>query len=237
MNTDQPGRVSARPRPGEVRPELVSRWQRGDAPPRPAAPVDRQAARILAAEQSIADALAHAQMAGVDPDIARTAFAVLRDCIAQVKECTEHAHRELSMARYEWGQARRRRVNRAPDSAAAPVVPDAPGFSLCPSPDAVQTPVQFMDTLRMYRIWAGHPSYRVMQLQCSNRFAASTICTALRSDDLPTQDMVRAVITACGGPEEHLHAFVSAWRRLKMPGQAAGQPPLPRPLYPMGETA
>jgi hypothetical protein len=94
-----------------------------------------------------------------------------------------------------------------------------------------------MDTLRMYRIWAGNPSYRVMQLRCSNRFAASTICTALRSDELPTQDMVRAIITACGGPDEHLHAFVSAWRRLKMPGQATGQLPSPRPLYPMGETA
>ena len=40
----------------------------------------------------------------IDPDVADTAFAVLRDCIAQVKECSDHARRELSLADYEWGR-------------------------------------------------------------------------------------------------------------------------------------
>jgi hypothetical protein len=154
-----------------------------------------------------------------------------------VKECSEHAQRELSMAEYEWRQARHRRVSPAPYSAAAPVVPDAPGFSLCPNPDGVERPSQFMDALRMYRVWAGKPSYRVMQRQCNNRFAASTIYTALRGDDLPSLDMVQAIIIACGGLDEHRHAFVSAWRRLKMSEQAVGHPPLTRPLYPVSETA
>jgi hypothetical protein len=37
-----------------------------------------------------------------------------------------------------------------------------------------------METMRMYRIWAGKPSYRVMEHQCGRRFAASTIHIALR---------------------------------------------------------
>jgi hypothetical protein len=238
MNVNQGG-AAARPRTSQTQQEPVSGRQRRDATRRPgtAPPADRQAARIAAAEQSLADAYAYARTMGVDPDVANTAFAVLRDSIAQVKACSEHAQRELSMAQYEWGQARRRRETPAPYSAAAPVIPDVPGFSLCPNPEDAETPAQFMDALRMYRIWAGKPSYRVMQRQCNNRFAASTIYTALRGDDLPSLDMVQAIIIACGGPDEHRHGFVQAWRRLKMAEQAVGQPPLKRPLYPVSETA
>ena len=132
-------------------------------------------------------------------------------------------------------------MNSAPYSAANPVVPDTPGFSLCPDPTAVETPAGFMDALRMYRIWAGKPSYRVMQRQCNSRFAASTIYTALRSDELPSLDMVQAIIIACGWSGEHRHTFVRAWRSLKMSEQAVSrpkaQPPANRSLYSVGDTA
>ena len=243
MHMDQAGRAVARPRTREGQHDPAAR-EPGKAaanrsPSEP--PADRQTARIAAAEQSLTDAYAYAKAMGIDPDVADTAFAVLRDCIAQVKECSDHARRELSLADYEWGQARRKRMNSAPYSAANPVVPDTPGFSLCPDPTAVETPAGFMDALRMYRIWAGKPSYRVMQRQCNSRFAASTIYTALRGDELPSLDMVQAVIIACGGPEEHRYAFVRAWRSLKMSEQDVSrpkaQPPANRSLYSVGDTA
>ena len=106
MNVNQAGRAVARPRIDETPEELASCRPRKDASPRPgtAPPADRQAGRIAAAEQSLADAYAYARTMGVDPDIANTAFAVLRDCIAQVKECSEHAQRELSMRSMSGGR-------------------------------------------------------------------------------------------------------------------------------------
>jgi hypothetical protein len=209
---------------------------------RPEPPPDRRSERIAAAEQSLAEAYANARAAGIDPDSVNIAFAIARDCLAEAKECSEQARRELAMAQYERDQARRRRLHpaRYSDTAARPVVPDVPDFDLCPDPGTVQTPTDFMDTLRMYRIWAGKPSYRVMERQCGRRFAASTIYTALQSNELPSLDMVQAIITACGGREEHRLAFASAWRHLIMPQQyadPAAQPPRARALYPVSETA
>ena len=91
-----------------------------------------------------------------------------------------------------------------------------------------------MDTLRSFRIWAGKPSFRVMERQCDRRFAASTLCTALQGSKLPSLDMVKAIVTACGGREEHHRAFESAWRHFALPQQGdqpAGQPPQERVLY------
>jgi hypothetical protein len=204
---------------------------------------DRRAKRIAAAERSFSEAYARARAAGMDPDAVDDAFAMARDCIAEAKECSEQARRELAVAQYERDQARRLRLNpgRDADAAARPVIPDLPGFDLCPDPAAAQTPAAFMDTLRMFRIWAGKPSYRVMERQCGRRFAASTICTALQGSTLPSLDMVQAVVIACGGLDEHQHAFASAWRRLTMPqhdaGHGAEQSPRARTLYPVSKPA
>ena len=94
-----------------------------------------------------------------------------------------------------------------------------------------------MDILRMYRIWAGKPSYRVMEHQCARRFAASTIHAALKSNDLPSLEMVQAIITGCRGSDQHRHAFASAWRRLVMPQPDVAYRPPSRALYPVSETA
>jgi len=142
------------------------------------------------------------------------------------------------MARYEWDQAiqKQRNSGRYSDTA-TPAVPDAPGLNLCPDPDTAQTSAEFMDTLRMYRIWAGKPSYRTMEHQCARSFAASTIHAALKSNDLPNLKMVEAIVTACGGSDEHQQKFASAWRRLVMLPQDAANPSRSRNLYPVSETA
>ena len=198
------------------------------------APDPRTAERIAAAERILSDLRAAAQGAGSDPDSLTTVFTIARDCLAEIRELAQ----DLAIGHYEWERAhlRRQDPSRHTDTA-APVVPDIPGLSLCPDPGSAQTPEAFMDTLRMYRIWAGKPSYRAMERQCDRRFAASTIHAALKSNDLPSLEKVQAIITGCRGSDQHRHAFASAWRRLVMPQSTAARRPRSRALYPVSETA
>lgn len=236
-------------------------------------PVDRRAARIAAAEQSLASAYAGMRSAGVDPDSIATAFAVARDCLAEARELSAQARRELALAQYERDLARRRAPAPYPPAgvpqpaaapsyplpppsgavdqpgatrdplampdaapapspvpdwamavAARPTIPDLPGTDLCPDPGTARTPEEFMDSLRGFRAWAGQPSFRAMERQCARRFAASTMCTALRADTLPSLDMVHAIVTSCGGSPRHVHAFATACRRLSLPGHGIPGP-------------
>ena len=255
-------------------------------------PVDRRAARIAAAEQSLASAYAGMRAAGVDPDSIATAFAVARDCLAEARELSAQARRELALAQYERDLVRRRASAPpppagvpytatpcpvpAPDGSAVPpadpvsdllvtpgpagapgrdlalaaraTIPDLPGTDACPDPGTARTPEEFMDALRGFRAWAGKPSFRAMERQCARRFAASTLCTALRADALPSLEMVHAIVTGCGGSPRHVHAFATAWRGLSLPGHAVPGPGAtaqqdarpwrdrPRGLYSVGGT-
>jgi hypothetical protein len=242
MDYNQPPRRSAAGNSDELTTSRPDRTQPRRAAttvrPVPDAAQDRRAERIAAAQRSLAEAEHRLRFLGVDPDQVRTAFAIAHDCIAEAKEVTAQAQRELNMAHYEWGQANRRRRNPSwYTDTAAPVVPDIPGMNLCPDPSTAQTVTDYMDTLRMYRIWAGKPSYRVMEHQCGRRFAASTIHSALNGRDLPSLDMIQAIITACGGTDEHRQAFATALRRLTMSQQDTAHPPRHRGLYPVSGTA
>lgn len=108
-----------------------------------------------------------------------------------------------------------------------PAIPDVAGQNLRPDPADTRTAAEFLDCLRNYRTWAGNPSYRVMARRCRHRFAASTICTALRGESMPSLDMVLAIVAACGGPEPHQREFASAWRRLILPDQRQGDEAVP----------
>ena len=179
--------------------------------------------------------------AGVDLDVINPAFAIARDSLHEARESVRDVRKELALVLCEWDQANRRQQNqgRYPETA-TPVVPDPPGLALCPDPATAKTPAEFMDTLRMYRVWAGKPSYRAMEHVIKNhpaqRFAASTIHAALKSDGLPTLQMVAAIITACGGSDAHQQTFASTWRRLTMPQQDDALPLRSRTLCPVGET-
>jgi len=232
----RPRRAAAGQPPDEPAQRAIARGDGRDPASALRAPpsADPQAKRIAAAEHSLEKAYASAKAAGIDAQTVDAAFAILRDCISEARVCSDQARRDLAVVRYERYQARHRRAD--PDPAVRAVVPDPPGASLCPDPAAVQTSDQFMDALRMYRIWAGRPSYRVMERQCGRCFAASTICTALQGNSLPSLNMVRAIVIACGGSEKDQIGFAAAWRRLTMPQPDAGQPAKPsrvRALYPV----
>ncbi|MBO0821244.1 MAG: hypothetical protein J2P26_10370 [Nocardiopsaceae bacterium] len=116
-------------------------------------------------------------------------------------------------------------------TALPPAIPDTPGQDLRPDPGEARTAAEFLDCLRNYRTWAGNPSYRVMARRCRHRFAASTICTALRGESMPSLDMVLAIVAACGGPESHQREFASAWRRLILPDPREPDPREPDPHH------
>jgi DNA-binding SARP family transcriptional activator/tetratricopeptide (TPR) repeat protein len=96
------------------------------------------------------------------------------------------------------------------------VIPDAPGHDLRPDPLTAMTAADFMTTLRRLRQWAGNPSYRKMEEQCGRAAASATICTALTHDELPSQEIVEAIVVACGGGAEQVSRYITAWRNLEM---------------------
>lgn len=224
-------------REDQVPPPRIGRHARPAASPNH--PRDRSAEHFHAANRALTEAQAGLRGVGADPDAINTAFAIARDCLGEaweiLREVRWETRRELAIAHSEREQADRGRQNPAhcPDSA-APVVLDAPGLDLCPDPRPAQTPAQYMDTLRNYRIWAGQPSYRAMGIQCAQRFAASTIHAALSSNELPSLPMVQAIITACGGTNAHQQMFTTAWRQLRMPQEDPAQPSGTRTLYSVG---
>ena len=183
---------------------------------------DRSLDRIKVADRALRSAQIRVRGAGVDSDDVNTAFTVDRDSLKDVREALREARKELILVHYEYHELSRKLANRGRyPVTAAPVVPDTPGLNLCPDPGAVQTSAEFMDALRAFRVWAGKPSYRVMESviknQCSQHFSSSTIHAALTGSELPALPLVQAVITACGGDDEHQQAYTSAWRKLTMP--------------------
>lgn len=70
--------------------------------------------------------------------------------------------------------------------------------------------------------------------RCKGNIGASTLNTALRSDELPALPVVRAVITACGGSNEDQRRFATAWRELRLTQEGDRQQAAPaRALRPV----
>jgi hypothetical protein len=184
--------------------------------------VDRWAKRLVAAGRNLTETYTDAIASGVEPEELDFALIRLADAIARAQ------------ARQYFGQHRR---NANQDDQPRLVIPDARGSNCCPDPSAVKTPAEFMNAVRKYRLWAGNPSLRRMQSQCGNRFAASTLCTALKGSELPSQDMTDAIIVGCGGRQEDRETFATAWRRLAFSQHHADEqarvPATVRSLYPV----
>jgi len=103
---------------------------------------------------------------------------------------------------------------------------DAPGFELKPNPATATTPAEFIDALRQYKAWRGSPSWRKMAEQAGQAVVHSTMYQAMKSDALPKWEVVKAIIMGCGGGEDDIRSFLSAWRRICALTQA-GDVPVP----------
>jgi len=106
---------------------------------------------------------------------------------------------------------------------------DADGVDVKASPLAATTAPEFMEVLRQYKAWSGDPSWRTMARRANQIVVHSTMHAAMHGDRLPKLDVVRAIIIGCGGGEEDLRSFATAWRRLATARTAACRPrPAPR---------
>jgi hypothetical protein len=91
---------------------------------------------------------------------------------------------------------------------------DANGFDLKPDPLAAATEAQFIRALWDYKAWSGDPSWRTMAARGGQRVVHSTMYGAMHGSALPKLEVVKAIISGCGGGEEDLRAFATAWRRI-----------------------
>lgn len=108
-------------------------------------------------------------------------------------------------------------------------VPDLDGHDNRPDPMTATTPAEFVAAMRLFRRWAGTPSYRRMQQNCGNRCSATSFHTALSQDKLPKLPLVEAFIIACGGTDEEYRRWATAWRRLELGGGDTPTPASRRP--------
>jgi hypothetical protein len=91
-------------------------------------------------------------------------------------------------------------------------ISDADGFDLKPDPLAASTPAEFIEALRQYRAWSGNPSWRQMARQAGQAVVHSTMHAAMNGDTMPKFDVVKAIVAGCGGSDDDLRAFATAWR-------------------------
>jgi hypothetical protein len=94
-------------------------------------------------------------------------------------------------------------------------ISDASGYDLKPDPLTATTTAQFIKTLWQYKVWSGDPSWRKMAAQAGQTVVHSTMHAAMHGDALPKLDVVKAIITGCGGGEDDLRTFATAWRRIE----------------------
>jgi hypothetical protein len=146
---------------------------------------------------------------------ARAAARERERAVAMEGERAVERERAVAMGRERAMQERE--LARAASTPPPPPRPigDADGYDLCPDPLSARTAADLMKALRRYRIWAGEPSFRQMARLCRGKVAASTLCTALASNNLPGLEVVLAVVTACGGNEQDQKRFATAWRSIR----------------------
>lgn len=73
--------------------------------------------------------------------------------------------------------------------------------------------------MRDFHVWAGEPSYREIAINAGRAVGASTLCEALdvnRPARMPSLKVVTAFVHGCGGEEEDLVSWTTAWRRIRM---------------------
>lgn len=95
-----------------------------------------------------------------------------------------------------------------------------------PDPTTANSPAEFVDALRRLKIWAGDPSFE--QLHRRSGVPASTLSDAVnvRRARLPSLEVVKRFVRACGGKPSELAGWEAKWRALRdRPGAAAGHDP------------
>ena len=107
--------------------------------------------------------------------------------------------------------------HRSAASSPSSQINDMSGLDQKPNPRTATTPAEFVEALRKYKLWSGDPSWRKMARKANQLVVHSTMYTAMNSDTLPKFEVMKAIILGCGGGEEDLKEFATAWRRIGAP--------------------
>ncbi|MEU4541592.1 hypothetical protein AB0G15_42870 [Streptosporangium sp. NPDC023825] len=90
---------------------------------------------------------------------------------------------------------------------------------LKPNPLAATTKEQFLQCMRDFQIWAKEPSFHEIARNSRGAVAVSTLSTALdpnKPSRLPTMKVVEGFIIGCGGSEDEIARWTTAWRRIRL---------------------
>ncbi|WP_067964328.1 hypothetical protein [Nocardiopsis trehalosi] len=97
-------------------------------------------------------------------------------------------------------------------------IEDLEGYEQRPNPLDAHTPAQFVEAMQRFRVWSGEWSLRQLERYCGGAVSRSTFHTTLANTrELPKFVVLCAFISACGGGEDEIQRWVTAWRRLRMP--------------------
>ncbi|TLP66544.1 helix-turn-helix domain-containing protein [Microbispora triticiradicis] len=87
---------------------------------------------------------------------------------------------------------------------------------LKPDPLSANTPAELVDQMRRYRIWAGDLSLRELARRSNNAFTLKTLDMTLMRTRLPRLEVLQAFVRACGGSDDDVERWATAWRELRM---------------------
>ncbi|MEV4095863.1 hypothetical protein [Streptosporangium saharense] len=135
--------------------------------------------------------------------------------------------------RYSWERLKELQLRGRHDPAETPPEPsgtapppqphhlrqDVIGYDLKPDPLRAETKEELLALMRDFHVWAGEPSYREIAINAGRAVGASTLCEALdvnRPARMPSLKVVTAFVHGCGGEEEDLVSWTTAWRRIRM---------------------
>ncbi|MEV0330882.1 hypothetical protein AB0H63_31165 [Micromonospora echinospora] len=99
-----------------------------------------------------------------------------------------------------------------------------------PDPSAAGTAAEFVDALRRLKNWSGMGFRRLEQRAAATGqvLPRSTITSALHRNTLPREDLIVALVRACGEDQDKVDRWVSARRRIAA-AQTAPSGPAPVP--------
>ncbi len=124
--------------------------------------------------------------------------------------------------------------HRSPDAGhpANQEAPDSSRSATKPDPDAIRTVSELIDGLWQYKNWSPKVSWRKMAIRSRHKVVHSTMYTAMHGTELPKLDAVQAIIIGCGGHDEDIQGFTSAWHRVSssLVSEEEGTGPLPAPV-------
>lgn len=113
---------------------------------------------------------------------------------------------------------RQRRASKPRPSGPPPLLDDADGERTEPDPVEATTPEEFIRFLRAFWEWAGRHSFRDLAAWSNGGFSHATVHKLLAvapSKRPPVRlEYVQALIRACGGQDDRVQRWSTAWRRI-----------------------